>query len=149
MLQTSSLFCDVLSHSISPTVCNPMDCSSPGSSVHGDSPGKNTGVGCCALPQGIFQTQGLNPGLPYCRQILYHMSHQGSPWEGPNITQYMPAQVQKSDCRIRIWFWSYIKAAGSLSILPPGERQKSYPYSRVQVNHLQGNFIFPKWLGEG
>ena len=43
--------------------CNPMHCSPPGSSVHGDSPGKNTGVGCHALPQGIFQTQGSNPGL--------------------------------------------------------------------------------------
>ena len=40
-----------------------MDCSLPGTSVHGDSPGKNTGVGCHALPQGIFRTQGLNPGL--------------------------------------------------------------------------------------
>jgi len=49
-----------------------MGCSLPGSSVHGDSPGKNIGVGCCALPQGIFPTQGSNSGLPHCRQILYH-----------------------------------------------------------------------------
>ena len=40
-----------------------MDCSLPGSSVHGDSPEKNTGVGCCAFLQGIFPTQGSNPGL--------------------------------------------------------------------------------------
>ena len=40
-----------------------MDCCSLGSSVHGDSPGKNTGVGCHSLLQGIFPTQGLNPGL--------------------------------------------------------------------------------------
>ena len=38
-------------------------CSPPGSSVHGDSPGKNTGVGCHVLLQGIFPTQGLNPHL--------------------------------------------------------------------------------------
>ena len=44
-----------------------------------DSPGKNTGVGCHALLEGIFLTQGLNPGLRHCRQILYHLSHQGSP----------------------------------------------------------------------
>ena len=43
-----------------PTVCNPMGCSPPGSSVHGDSLGKNTGVGCHALLQGIFPTQGSN-----------------------------------------------------------------------------------------
>ena len=43
-----------------PTLCDPMDCSLPGSSVHGDSPGKNTGVGCHAFLQGIFPTQGSN-----------------------------------------------------------------------------------------
>ena len=61
------------------TLCYPRDCSPPGSSVHGDSSGKNTGVGCHALLQGIFPIQGSNPGLPHCRQILYHLSHQGNP----------------------------------------------------------------------
>ena len=56
-----------------------MDCSQPGSSVRGDSPGQNTGVGCHALLQGIFPTQGSNPGLSHCRWILYCLSHQGSP----------------------------------------------------------------------
>ena len=41
--------------------------------------GRNTGVGCQSLLQGIFPTQGLNLGLLHCRQILYHQSHQGSP----------------------------------------------------------------------
>ena len=40
--------------------------------------GKSTGEGCRFLLQGIFPTQGLNPGLPHCRQMLYHLSHQGS-----------------------------------------------------------------------
>ena len=61
-----------------PTLCNPLPCSPPGPSVHGDSPGKNTGVVCHALLQRIFPTQGSNPGLPHCRQILYCLSHQGS-----------------------------------------------------------------------
>ena len=52
-----------------PTLGNLIDCSSPGSSVYGDSPGKNTGVGHHFFLQGIFPTQGLNPGLPDCRQI--------------------------------------------------------------------------------
>ena len=91
-----------------------MDCSSPGSSVHGilqarilewfampssrgsfqlrsptlqadsspsEPPGKpkNTGVGSLSLLQGILPTQGLNPGLLHCRQILYKLSYQGSP----------------------------------------------------------------------
>ena len=58
------------------TPCNPMDCSLRGSSVHGDSPSKNTGGGCHAFLQGLFPTQESNPGLPYCRQILYYLSHQ-------------------------------------------------------------------------
>ena len=62
-----------------PTLCNPMGCSPPGSSVHEDSAGKNIGVSCHALLQGILPTQELNPGLPHCRQILYQMSRQGSP----------------------------------------------------------------------
>ena len=56
------------------TVCDPMGYSPPGASIHRNSPGKNTGV-CCYALQGIFPTQGLNPGLPYCRWILYHLSH--------------------------------------------------------------------------
>ena len=47
-----------------------------------NSPGKNTGVGCHSLLQGIFQTQGLNLGLLHCRQILCHLSHQGSRHQG-------------------------------------------------------------------
>ena len=65
-----------------PTLCNPMDYSLPGPSVHGDSPGKNTRVGCNALLQGTFLTQGSNPGL----LCLLHwqvsslpLSHLGSP----------------------------------------------------------------------
>ena len=60
------------------TLCDPMDGSPPGTSVHGDSPGQNTGVGCSALLQGIFSTQGSNPSLQHCRQIPYQLSHQGS-----------------------------------------------------------------------
>ena len=52
------------------TLCDPMDCSPPGSSVHGDSPGEDTGEGCHALLQGIFPTQGSNPGLLHCRHSL-------------------------------------------------------------------------------
>ena len=44
-----------------------------------NSPGQNTGVGSLSLLQGIFRTQGLSPGLPHCRQILYQLSYKGSP----------------------------------------------------------------------
>ena len=52
-----------------------------------DSPGKNTGVGCHALLQGIFLTQGSNPGLLHCRQILYTIGEaQGQ--HGSNLNVY-------------------------------------------------------------
>ena len=68
--------CLLLLHSC-PTLCNFMDCSLPGSSVLGDSPGKNTGVGCHALLQGIFPAPEGNSGPLHCKRILYCLSHQG------------------------------------------------------------------------
>ena len=56
-----------------PTLCDPMDCYSPW-----NSPGQNTRVGSLSLLQGIFPTQGLNPGLPHCRRFLYQLSHKGN-----------------------------------------------------------------------
>ena len=69
---------EVLVTQLCPTLCNPRDCSPPGSSVYEISQVKILGVGCHSVLQGIFLTQGLNPGLLHCRQILYHLSHQGS-----------------------------------------------------------------------
>ena len=78
------LLCTVLSHSVMSDclqqhgLCPPVHVISSGhSSIHGNSPGKNTGVGCHAFLQGIFPTQELNPGLLHCRRILYHLSHHG------------------------------------------------------------------------
>ena len=56
------------------TLCDPMDCSLPGSPLHGILQARNTGVGSHSLLQWIFPTQGLDLGLPHCRQILYHLS---------------------------------------------------------------------------
>ena len=83
------------------TLGNPMDCSPPGSSVHGDSPGKTTGVGCHALLQGIFPTQGWNPGLQLCRPILYWLptpvllSGKFHGWRSP--VGYSPWDCKESD----------------------------------------------------
>ena len=52
------------------------------------SPGKNTGVGCHSLLHVIFLTQGSNPGLLHCRQILYHLSYQGSPVSSGSAVYY-------------------------------------------------------------
>ena len=72
------IFVCLVAHSC-PALCNPIDCSLPGSSAHGISLGKNTGVDCHTLLQGIFLTWESNWGLLHCRQILYQLSYQGSP----------------------------------------------------------------------
>ena len=72
----TSLLCLVFQ--LCSTLCDPVDCSPPGFSVHGDSPDKNIRVGCHALLQGIFPTQESNAGLLRCRQIIYCLSHQGN-----------------------------------------------------------------------
>ena len=60
--------CSVLSYSLRPHGLSPRN-----------SPGQNTGVGSLSLLQGMLPTQGSNPGLPHCRQILYGPSPKGSP----------------------------------------------------------------------
>ena len=57
-----------------PTLCNPTDYT-----VHGIFLGQNIGVDSLSLLQGIFSTQGSNPGLLHFRQIIYHLKHKGSP----------------------------------------------------------------------
>ena len=86
------------------TLCDPMDCSPPGFSIHWDSPGKNTGVGCQFLLQEIFLTQGSNPcllsllrwqasslplappGKPKCSQYLFYFIYLYIfDWAGPSL----------------------------------------------------------------
>ena len=69
-----------LRHSVTHLTLQPCGLYSPW-----DSPGQNTGVGSLSLLQGIFPTQGLNPSLLHCRQILYCLTHQGSP--RPSLTK--------------------------------------------------------------
>ena len=69
------------------TLCDPTDCGPPGS-CHGDSSGKNAGVGCHFLLQGLFPTQGWDPSLLNCRQILHCLSRQESP-ANPRHSNYL------------------------------------------------------------
>ena len=78
-----------------PTLCDPLDCSPPGSSVHGESLGRNTGVGYHSLLQGIFPTQGQNPGLLHSRQILYCQGRWGSPVSSYISSNQYSAKVSK------------------------------------------------------
>ena len=78
-----------------PTLCHPVDwlCSPR------NSPGRNTGVGSLSLLQGIFPTQGSNPGLLHCRQIIYQVSHQGS----PRIMEWVACPFSSGSSWLRNW----------------------------------------------
>ena len=64
-----------------------------------NSPGQNTGVGSLSLLQGIFLTQGPNPGLPHCRRILHQLSHKGS----PRILEWVSYPFSRGSSQPRNW----------------------------------------------
>ena len=97
-----------------------------------NSPGQNTGVGKLSLLQGIFATQGSNPGLMHCRQILYQLSHEGSPrtleWVAFPFSRGSSeprdqTQVSSIHCR---WILYQLSHKGSPRIL----EWVAYPFSR-------------------
>ena len=67
----------------------------------GNFPGQNSGVGSPSLLQGIFPTQESNPGLPHCRQILYQLSHQGSPRILEWVAIAFPGDLPNPGIRLR------------------------------------------------
>ena len=111
-------------------LCDPTDCSPPGSSVHGVSPDKNTGVGLHALLQGIFPTQGSNPGLSHCRQSLYHLSPREAQeyWSG----QPIPSAGELPKPRIEPGFPAL--QAKSLPAEPPGKPPIVYRLLELLMN---------------
>ena len=105
-------------HSVISNSLWPHNCSLPGSSVHGDSPGKNAGVGCHALLQGIFAhlqgifpTQGLNPGVPHCMWILYYLNHQGN----PRILEWVAYLFSRGSSWLRDRTWVFCIAGSFLT----------------------------------
>ena len=93
-----------------------------GSSVHGDSPGKNTGVGCHFLLQGIFPTQRSNPCLRHCRQTLCRLTTRKA------IFQYTFSQ--------RTLCFSFKFATSSLVVHPLGHLWMSQLVPNSQFSHL-------------
>ena len=82
-----------------------------------NSPGLNTGVGSHSLLQGIFPTQGSNPGFPHCRQILYQLNHQGS----PRILEWVAYPFSKESSQPRNQTGVSYIASGFLPAGPPGK----------------------------
>ena len=87
-----SLACMLISHSVMSDSLQPRGLWPTRLRCPWNSPGENSGVGSHSLLQGIFLTQESNPGLYHCRQILYHLSHQGS-----------PALIPILDCILNCW----------------------------------------------
>ena len=87
MYKSESESCSVVSNSL-----QPHGQYSPWNSL-----GQNTGMGSLSLLQGIFPTQGLNPGLPHCRRILYQLSHKGSP---RNVLYSLTEEMKFSYCPV-------------------------------------------------
>ena len=81
-----------------------------------NSPGQNTGVGSYSLLQGIFPTQGSNPGLPHCRRILYQLSHKGS----PRILEWVAYPFSSGSSWPRNWTVSPALQVDSLPAEPQG-----------------------------
>ena len=78
-----------------PALCNPMDCSPPGNSVQGIFQSRILEWVVISFSRGIFPTQGSNLSFLHCRQILYCLSHQGSPLP-PSPPQKQKEEVARS-----------------------------------------------------
>ena len=99
--------------------------------------GQNTGMGSCSLLQGIFPTQGSNPGFPHCRQILYQLSHQGR-----ETLRYSSVQVSRSVMSNSVIPWTAARQP-SLSITNSWSFLKLMSIKPVILfNHLI-LFLFP------
>ena len=116
-----------VSHSVVPTPCDPMDCSPPGSSVHG--------VGSHFLLQGIFSTQGLNPDILHCRQILYHLSHQGSLLASINTVLLDPIHIR-----------SFTYASNCSALKEQLNTCNKRPYDLQSLKYLLSAFHRKSWL---
>ena len=117
--------CSVVSNSLWPHGLQPTRLLCPR-----DSPGKNTGVGCHALLWGIFPTQGSNPGLPHCRQILYCLSHQGSPWIIPKPSSHF-CPWKNYPQKVGDWWFRGFSTPSSPRLQSLNFSQKPKPWSSL------------------
>ena len=110
-----------------PTLYDLTDCSPPGFSVRGDSPGKNTGMGCRALFQRVFPNQWLNPHL---LRLLH--------WQGGSLPLMSPV---KRTCMLKSWGWN----AGLLSLKMLYVMHVGDPHLLSSGVSLFSIFLFPSW----
>ena len=112
-----------------------------------NSPGQNTGVGSLSLLQGVFPTQGSNPGLPNCRQILYQLSHKGSPRILEWVTIPSPADLPNPETELG----SPALQADSLPTELSGKPMSSYTSYLFDSSTLcnSAHRLILSWTSEG
>ena len=120
-----------------PTLCDPMDCSLHRFLHPWDFPGKNTAVSCHFLLQEIYPTEELNPGLPHCRQTLYHLSHQGSHIEKNYTKKIFMTQIITM-------VWSLTWSQTSWNVKSSGPWEASLRTKPVEVMKFQKGY-FKSW----
>ena len=106
-----------------------------------NSPGQNTGVGSLSLLQGIFPTQGSNPGLPHCRRILYQLSHQGS----QRILEWVVYPFSSRSSRPRNWTGVSCTAGRFFTNWAIREAQSH----SVVSNFLRPHGLYSPWTSPG
>ena len=113
-----------------------------------DSPVKNTGIGCPALLQGIFPTQGSNPHLPWllhCRQILYRWAAQGSP---PSLLSVAPLPHPTSLGHHRAPELSSLCSIATYTEWGKSEREKQIPYVNTYIWNLEKMVLMNLFSGQ-
>ena len=114
-----------------PTLCNRMDCSPPGFSVHGDSPGKNTGVSCHSLLQGLFLTQRLNPSLLLWQVDSLPLSH---------------SMAFRERFLLIGWWWGNLESQSTAFSFQPGQGLCACGQHTVNFFSLVGDSVSAKEL---
>ena len=114
------------------TLCDPHGLYSPW-----NSPGQNTGVGSRSLLQETFPTQGSNPGLPHCKQILYHLRHKGKQKSKSHWIYSLQSKMEKlytvSKNKTRSWLWLRSCAKFRLKLKKVGKTTRPFRYALNQI----------------
>ena len=135
----SSVSCSVVTDSLRPHQ------EAHQASLSMDSPGKNTGVGCHSLPQRIFLTQGSNPGLPHCRQILYRLNHRGRHFQWPVL--FKPLM----QCFWVLTVFPFTQVLSTVSrLLFQHASHRFYSFYKLFLNCFRGQWVYSwedRWTG--
>ena len=122
------------------THCDPVDCIPADSSVHGDSPGKNIGVGCRALLQGTFPTQELNQGLLHCRFFPGELPRKPFISVISLVTQLCPTLCNPMDCQAPLSI-GFLQTRIIQWVVMPSSRGSFQPRDQSQAFCIAGGFF--------